>query len=406
MTRLHITHRPPLKPRSVMLGDLAIAAGIAGQSITLCYQDFPAPLLCETWRYHARFLDAEEVFHVRTQADLRKLTERGAEVRLVLVHALRLHVPTVWAIELAESADDGEGSRPAVLSRFVPPDLDEDPGATLVLRGKSEECSTAAHWLLGLGEERPDWRDISTPVRVEMPPWLSPVLSVGRSSNGLGRRRIRDVRILRGLLAGATVLRAYRQGDEDGTARRVCGADYEQVRTLLQSRIVGSADEPYDPLAVAMVGRMNVYLAISRDRDEPVRRELVTRREVVDLGNVRSRTVREVVERLKRETNGYDLYGRMGLLRRASDRRSWMRTPVDDLAAGLRPWSAKQVRTHFDRLRRDGMITAEREHGNGPWRYELPEELADGSSPFHSLPAVRELCGHQLEPTGDAEDES
>jgi hypothetical protein len=143
MTRLSTAHRPPSKPRSVMLGDLAIAAGIAGQSITLCYQDFPAPLLCETWRCHARSLDAEEVFHVRTQADLRKLTERVAEVRLVLVHALRLHVPTVWAIEMAESGDDGEGPRPAVLSRFVPPDLDEDPGATRC--GSTELATHYAH---------------------------------------------------------------------------------------------------------------------------------------------------------------------------------------------------------------------------------------------------------------------
>ncbi len=47
------------------------------------------------------------------------------------------------------------------------------------------------------------------------------------------------------------------------------------------------------------------------------------------------------------------------------------------LEAGLRtrigaqtaPWSEKQVRGHFDRLRRDGLITAERDTANGPWRF-------------------------------------
>ena len=49
-------------------------------------------------------------------------------------------------------------------------------------------------------------------------------------------------------------------------------------------------------------------------------------------------------------------------------------------------WSAKQVRAHFERLRRSGMITAEREHDNGPWQYELPEELTSRSSVFRGLP--------------------
>jgi hypothetical protein len=46
MTRLNIPHGPLPSPCSIALGDLAIAAGFAGRCITLCYPDYPAPLLC------------------------------------------------------------------------------------------------------------------------------------------------------------------------------------------------------------------------------------------------------------------------------------------------------------------------------------------------------------------------
>jgi hypothetical protein len=59
------------------------------------------------------------------------------------------------------------------------------------------------------------------------------------------------------------------------------------------------------------------------------------------------------------------------------------------------------VRTHFDRLRRDKLITAERDHGNGPWRYELPEELTESPSPFNTLPPAQELNVQRENDQGD-----
>ena len=86
MTRLTVPQPVPATPRTVHLGELAIAAGMAGRPVTLCYQEFPAPLLSEVWRHHIGTAGPEAVYHVRTQSDLNKLPERLPITRLVLVH--------------------------------------------------------------------------------------------------------------------------------------------------------------------------------------------------------------------------------------------------------------------------------------------------------------------------------
>ena len=182
------------------------------------------------------------------------------------------------------------------------------------------------------------------------------------------------------------------------------------VRRLLQTPVAAAADKPHDPLAADMASRANVFLAVKyapelgasnpfgssdggMERSGRAGRELITRREVSDLGNVRSRMVRRLVEILRRQPDGYERFQRMGLVRRPPEHNAWRSAGVDGLIACLRPWSAKQVRTHFEQLRRAGMITAEREHENGPWQYELPEELTSGSSVFRGLPSAEDI-GH------------
>jgi hypothetical protein len=180
--------------------------------------------------------------------------------------------------------------------------------------------------------------------------------------------------------------------------------DYELVRTILQTSLVAGADEAHDPLAADMVARSNIYLSVKctggsenpfggdlsmAEHSERPPRELVTRKEVADLGNVRSRTVRRLIEFLKHQPDGYERFRRMGLVRRPPEPEAWRTAEVDALNAYLRPWSAKQLRTHFDRLHKAGMISAEREHGNGPWRYVLPQSLAERSGTFRSLPTIQ-----------------
>ena len=410
MTRLPIAHALPSPPSSILLGELAIAAGMAGFPVTLCYQEFPVPELSQVWKHCIRSVGPDEVHHIHTQRNLDKLPGRLAEVRIVLVHTPRLHIPTAWLIQLMDAGDAEGGPCPAMLSRFVPDDLDEEPGATVVLRGTAQETAAIGRWLATQGNADHGRRLPPGPISVDFPTWLSSVLSPNPRSNGRGRRRLRDLQILRGLLAGACVLRSARDGDEAVATGTVSRDDYESVRRLLQSPILLPADAACDPLATDMVNRANVYLAarsgearrcgsplLGRGYDEVDHesgqpgKELVTRREVADLGNVRSGMVRRLVEYLHQGADGYQWYCRMGLVRRPPDRNAWSTATPASLAANLRPWSLKQVRTHFDRLRREGLITAEREHGNGPWRYELPEELTDASSPFRDLPPARDL---------------
>ena len=75
MTRLPVAQTLPPKPASVALSELAVTAGVVGSGITLCFDGFPAPALCQLWRYCIRYAGPDAVYHVRTQADVRKLAK-------------------------------------------------------------------------------------------------------------------------------------------------------------------------------------------------------------------------------------------------------------------------------------------------------------------------------------------
>ncbi len=419
MTHLPTPQPATTTPCTIRLGELAMAAGMAGMPVALCYQEFPAPILSEVWRHYIRTAGPDSIHHVRTQGDLNRLPERLGDLRLVLVHTPRLHVPTAWSIRLAEPVDGEDSSRPAMLSRFVPDDLDEDPGATLVVRATARENAAIAHWLAARHDGGNNPLPDCGPVPVGIPAWLSPVLSAEGFGRVAGRLQFRDLEILRALLAGACVLRVC-GGGETADPAEVNREDYEGVRQLLRIPILRPVDVVSDPLATVMVARANVYLAAKsgevrrsdkvsfgpddgHDRPGGLGKDPITRREIADLGNVRSGMVRRLVDYLHQGADGYQWYCRMGLAHRAPSSDAWSASTLDSLTVNLRPWSLKQVRTHFDRLRRTGLITAEREHGNGPWRYELPEELTDVACPFGALPPGEELNGHESEAVEDAE---
>lgn len=148
MTRLSTSLPVPTKPTTVRLGELAIAAGMAGFPVTLCYRDFPAPVLAKVWTRHLRSVGSDAVHHIRTQRDLNRLPGRMVETRVVFVHTPRLHVPAAWSIQLADSEGVQRSPRPAMFSRFLPADVDEDPGATLVIRGTVPENNGLFRWLV------------------------------------------------------------------------------------------------------------------------------------------------------------------------------------------------------------------------------------------------------------------
>jgi hypothetical protein len=164
-----------------------------------------------------------------------------------------------------------------------------------------------------------------------------------------------------------------------------------------------------------MVGRTNVFLQLKsnpeliegnplrchdgdptwRIRGGRTRQELTTRNEVADLGNVHSRLIQQIVDLLQNVPGGYAMFQRLGLVRQPRNERDFKSSNWRTLARMLRSWSFKQVRTHFEALRKSGLISGERDSRNAPWRYRLPEELSISSTPFRSLPPASELFPDQ-----------
>lgn len=401
MTRLPVAPTLPPKPTSVVLSELAIAAGMVGHSATLSFQSFPAPVLCQLWKYCIRYAGPETVRHIYTQADVRKLAKEIDQVRLVLVYTDRLCNLVSWTIQTSALLLDDGTAKPALFHCGGPHDAEDDPGPTLVLRGDGAEQAAVPQWLLTAGNDRPDWEAIPPALNIQAESALDAELMAFRLPT-VDAGGVRNRQVLDALLAGATLVRSLQEVPLPSGLITSIG-DYNLVRRLLQNRLVAGADDAFDPLAVDMVNRANVYMGVkygagsenpfagdhsAMDRGERRGRELVTRREVSDLGNVRSRMVRLLVQFLQRQPDGYERFRQMGLVRRPPERDAWRRAEVDGLIAYLRPWSAKQLRTHFERLRRLGMITAEREHGNEPWRYTLPEDLAARSNAYQNLPRI------------------
>jgi hypothetical protein len=301
----------------VTLSELAIAAGMIGHSVTLCFQGFPAPTLCQLWKYCIRYAGPETVRHIHVQADVRKLAEEIDQVRLVLFYTARLCNLVSWTIQTSGLVVGDRAGRPVLFHCVGPGDADDDPGATLVLRGDGPEQAAVARWLLTAENDRPNWETIPR-VDIQAGPVLeADLMALRLSPAGCGGLRNRQV--LDALLAGATLLRAL--GEVPVPPDLITNLeDYELVRRLLQTSVVAGADETYDPLAAAMVERANVYLAVkygagsnnpfggddsAMDQGEQPGRELVTRREVSDLGNVRSRMVRQLIVFLHRQGQGH-----------------------------------------------------------------------------------------------------
>jgi hypothetical protein len=411
MTRLNTPILLVPKPGIVSLCEMAIAAGTTGHSVAVHFQDIPAHVCCKLWQYSMNFAGANVVRHVRNQSDVRTLPGACGNLKLILVNAPKLRTAVSWAIEMCSVADTDANSRPAIFSHSCLSEGTDDPGTALVLRADPVEMTAVLQWfVLGQIPTVPNWQILRDGAAVTLAPALAPILARG-ATGSRAIHRLREQDLLRALVTGAAVLRSL--GSNEGQAAgmdelTLTADDYEQVRLLLQSPSVTPADEPCDPLARDMVGRANVYLQVkfaeTNADGNPFRangfglplgsrgnKDLITRREIVDLGNVNSRLVRQLVEYIRRRSDGYERFQRMGLVRQPPPRDRWQRAEVSSQIDYLRPWAAKQVRTHFDQLHRTGMITAERATANGPWRYTLPEELVGRNSAYSGLPTAAEL---------------
>src|SRR4051812_35255217 len=92
-----LSHTSSLKPTTIRLGELAIAGGLAGYPVNLCFRDFESPLLREVFDYFAGWVGSQAVCRVFDHKDLRQLKQaRGA--RLVLVYEPRLYIKASWLL--------------------------------------------------------------------------------------------------------------------------------------------------------------------------------------------------------------------------------------------------------------------------------------------------------------------
>ena len=403
------TRRAGSKPITIQMAELAVAAGFTGENLTLCFDGFPATVLCSYWRRLADGLDAKRVLHVHALTDVRTLEKGMDKLQLVIVHTPRLFNQIQWLLQVEAGTECA--SRPSVFSYHVPDDLDSDPGATLVLHAERVEAAAITQWLLVDPRATPEWSEV---LEMSTGECSSQLLEVGErmfAHAGLRFPSLRDREIVRRFTAGACLLRMHTVSNPTACLQDSVLAAYDLVKNLLQSSIVCPVTGPAEQLSLAMVSRANVYLDLKYGEESAgnpfigefeeyspsssrrrTQHELITRRELADLGNVNSSTVRNLVEYLKRSPDGYQRFQEMGLSRPAPDQQRWEQQPVDTLLGFLEGWTPKQLRTRFDRLRRDGLITAERECANGRLLFRLPESLASPSRRFAYLPSADELA--------------
>ena len=411
MTRVNTTLSPIRKPDSVVLVELAIAAGLAGNPVAVCFSESTATVTCQIWKYFAQFAGPERVLHVHSQTDIRKLTKAVVDRRLIVVHTPRLFNTVAWTVQMHGS---GASALPTIFSRWIPNAVDDVPIPILVLRDTPDESSSIVLWLIAGCPQRTTLPDGQPTIGITFDPAVTAVTMPSHLPHGRGPTNLRDCQLLAALLSGACLTGNAEHSPEppEPPDSPACGQrEYERVRRLLQSPLVNTADEPVEQLAIDMVNRANVFLELKcnaefvfahpslcgdgepnhRQRGSRTRQELVSRREVVDLGNVRCRLIQQIVEFLRSVRDGHDLFRRMGLVRRPPSERDFKRSEPRKLTTMLRPWSQKQVRSHFDAPCKSSMITGERESGNAPWQYRIPEKMSNPSSPFRSLPPASVL---------------
>ena len=320
-------------------------------------------------------------------------------VRAVFVDRPNWFHDVAWSIQMAGS--EGMSPRPAVFCGFQIDDPDSDPGFTVPLTANEQELAAVHTWATAQQEHLAV--EVEFPASVVYAPQLDDILLPSELQRvGVG---FREQRVVLALTEGAALLRS---GTEliDGELQATC-VDYELVRRLLCLQLFRPSRELCDSLTSDMMNRANVYLAVKhsgdrgnpfwrpdedgyrRSRESSLKRDAITRRELADLGNVRSRMLERLVEYLQGIDAGYTQHLRMGCAGEPIAEPNWRRSRPRELARRLKPWSIKQVRTRFDRLYQRGLITAERPQANGPIHYEIPEELSNVRSPYSRLPSLR-----------------
>jgi len=379
---------------------------MVGYPVHIVFQDYPAPLIAELFRRHIAWVENKAVVSVFGLNDFRQLSESLEKIRLVLLFDPKLLVKTCWLLDLHRKPGlSGRKPSPVLFTSQTAAVAGEVPGGSLVLHGCSPQVKSLEAWLDSDTPWEKSLPELALPAISFDPPQLEllPDLTAHPTLQVLG---FREREILRSLLIGAAVCRRVQVGVPDNQLR-VNHQDYQAVHKALQSAATRTADEHFDPLALAMVSRANAYVLMKTHQQEKrtVRTDgtddaasderNITRREITDLGNIRGQTVQSLLDYLLQQGKaGLQVFSTIGTNRRLKENDDWPYRDATQLAKLLLPWGPKQTRTRFEALQTQGLITASRAAANQPLMYRLPESLSNPASPFRLLPepAVLELA--------------
>jgi hypothetical protein len=397
-------------PDAVALGVAGILGGVGGEPVGLSLRDYPVDVGAALWGYLTRLLLPGQVVEVTGRRDLRRFSTGLDRVRAVLVYPSGGRMGPCDTIDWMVERRRGSGHPlPAVLS--LAEAVQESPGARLVLFGGRDDVQGLAGWLGG--EDRDDaclrhffqrtWDgELTVP--------QGPAARLRRATAVWASPGIRTAKILSGLMSGQQYWKQAR-GERTGTPESACVEAYLHAWRWLQGPSVHNPDATYDPLLHAMLRRANAYLTFKVGRATPALREgrggeasqvdreglrdakraaaWITNRELADLGNPLSAVVEDLLLCLT-GTADVEAFQRLGLKQDLPPDFSWP-SEVRSLAKFLRPWTMKQVRDRFLRLRQRGFVDTDRSAGNAALRYRLPRELIDLASPYQELPSVERL---------------
>lgn len=407
------------EPKLVQLLRYAISGGLAGNPVSVTFRDFPADVVAGTWSRLARSFPSGQVAEVSSRIDVKCVSERLSSVRIILVYPSRgqpiLGNLVDWIIEHRRA---GEEPLPSVFSVYRG-SISETPGSTLVVNGSPAVTSELVAWLFEPPEHRVSPEDGSSveehslAVPVNCRPVMQAVRKAMPADKGFG---LREARILEGLLAGVVL------SSTQGRANRSTAAldDYVRVRKLLRAPYIQKVEVECDDLTRAMVNRANAFLRLGssqqdsqpavgaragdnsrgKQSDRSTQPRTLTHLQLVDLGNPKSKTLKNLISSL-REGGERDTLKSLGIkIELACPRGLPAR---DDLIKQLPTWSYKQVRTRFERLKKRGLIETLRPLKNGSNVYVMPEELQTTISAFSSLPSHNDVRPHYtriIESTG------
>ena len=265
--------------------------------------------------------------------------------------------------------------------------LNEAPGATLAIRSQPHELDSIRRWLLK--NTVPDLvvrcflgGDADKPSEVDFGQ-LGGLVGTTNASLIWRPRNLRTLETLRGLLIGRATLRRILAVDSSPGPVRPSIEDYASIYRILQKTTLAAPEESEDELLRIMIDRANHYLKSWEDRlasdpmIHPGRRGMTSRatirpsstrstdrpitlRELTDLGNLHSTSLTTLLEKLI-GAGDLEAIRALGLYRdipAGADPRS---LSVKVMRTRLVSWSAKQVRSRFDRLRRQGFIDSKRD---------------------------------------------